>query len=318
MSKQENRIETAIRELKFNLTNPVSNVSAKSLVNSFDEIDPLKTSPGKYCGVSQISDIFSWKKGFSYLITGTPNTGKTTWLLFMYLLLAKMYDWKFCIWSPEMEDSYLKNNKIEYHAKDLIYTLMWTLVGKTPYEFYSKKHICDLMTEDERRFSYKWVTDHFKFLHIPDRTPAGIIQAFKDEYDKFGIDGFLIDPWKSVKQIMDIRSDLWLEDTLMTIKTFSMETNSIMSYVVHPKSLKDYKDQDGNFRIINPFDLNGGAAWNNSMDVIVSLRRLEDRTEFYSQKIRKQHLIGKPGSFESMTFNMDTYRYYYGEYDPFN
>ena len=73
----------------------------------------------------------------------------------------------------------------------------------------------------------------------------------------------------------------------------------------------------GNFRVITPFDLNGGAAWFNSMDVIISMRRLDDRTEWYSQKIRKQHLIGLRGEYESITFDMNTYRFYFGNNDPF-
>ena len=198
--------------------------------------------------------------------------------------------------------------------------MIWTLAGKTPYGYYASKHypLDGALQETEIEQYYNWVCDHFVFLHVNDRTPAGIMEAFND-YDKdFNFDGFLIDPWKSVKQDITTRSDIWLEDTLMSFKEFSYETNSIMNFIVHPKALKDYKDQDGNFRVITPFDLNGGAAWSNSMDVIISLRRLEERTEWYSQKIRKQHLIGDRGSYESINFNMDKYRFDFAGNDPFN
>jgi hypothetical protein len=151
-----------------------------------------------------------------------------------------------------------------------------------------------------------------------NRTPSGLINAFTHLHEQFGIDGYLIDPWKSVKQIMDIRSDLWMEDTLMNFKEFSMETESILSFVVHPKSLRDYKDENGNYRVITPFDLNGGAAWFNSMDVIISLRKLQDNTEWYTWKVRKQHLAGKTGEYVDLTFDMNTYRFYFGNNDPFN
>ena len=103
----------------------------------------------------------------------------------------------------------------------------------------------------------------------------------------------------------------------MEIKTFSLEADAIINFIVHPKSLKDYKDADGNFRIITPFDLNGGAAWHNSMDVIVSLRRLEVRTEWHTLKIRKEHLMGVRGTYESITFNKNEYRFSFGLSDPF-
>jgi hypothetical protein len=79
-----------------------------------------------------------------------------------------------------------------------------------------------------------------------------------------------------------------------------------------------YKDDSGNYRVITPFDLNGGAAWFNSMDVIVSLRKLESNTEWYTWKVRKQHLAGKTGEFHNITFDMNKYRFEFDNTDPFN
>jgi hypothetical protein len=314
-----NKIDNIIKNLRYNLPGPETISDKKDIQEigkKYDDVKHLKDSPGKYCGIHEISNIFSWKKGMSYLFTGSPNTGKTTMVLYIYLIMSLKYGYKWCIWSPEMEDSYLNEGAIEYHAKDLIFTLIWSIAGKTPYEFYAKNHGIELLTEDDKSSLYGWVCDHFKFLHLSDRTPAGIMEGFAYINDKHKVDGYLIDPWKSVKQNMDKRADLWLEDALMDFKTFSLETNSIMNYIVHPKSLKDYKDPDGNFRVITPFDLNGGAAWFNSMDVIISLRRLDDHTEWHSHKIRKQHLIGIRGMYDLVTFDPNTYRFYFGGSDP--
>lgn len=312
------KIDEILQNLKFNLPNTKMAKENIDLNLPYDQVSKIKSEPGKYCGISQISNIFSWKKGFSYLFTGTPGTGKTTMILFLMLLMSYKSGYKWCIWSPEMEDSFLNNKKVNYHAKDLIYLMIWTLTSKTPFSYYAKNHNIEVLTDNEIKTAYNWVIDHFKFIHINDRTPAGLIEAFNEQKIKYDIDGFLIDPWKSVKQDMNgMRSDLWLEDTLMELKTFSLETDSILTFIVHPKSLKDYKDDKGNFRIITPFDLNGGAAWYNSMDVIISLRKLEIRTEWHSLKIRKEHLIGQIGSYESITFDKNKYRFSFGLTDPF-
>ena len=311
------KIDEIIKNLKFNLKVPENKTENIDLNLSFDRIKRIKDTPGKYCGIDQLREIFSWKKGFSYLFTGSPNTGKSTMVLYLMLIMSIEYGYKWCIWSPEMIDTFVKDKKVTYHAKDLIYMMIWTIAGITPYEYYSKAHRTKLLNESDIEGHYNWITDHFKFIEVNDRTPGGLIQAFGEFDAKHDFDGFLIDPWKSVKQDINTRSDIWLEDVLMELKKFSYETDSIMTFVVHPKSLKDYRDQDGNFRVITPFDLNGGAAWSNSMDVIVSMRKLEDRTEWYTQKIRKQHLVGKPGSYESINFNMDQYRFYFGGADPF-
>ena len=317
------KFDEILNNLKFNFPASQNTKENKNLNLDYNRIKNISPSPGKYCGIEQISDIFSWKKGFSYLWTGSPNTGKTTMVLYLMLLMSKRFGYKWCVWSPEMIDVHQENKKIIYHAKDLIYLMIWTLSGKTPYEYYAKKHNTELLGAEEIESYYNWVIDHFVFINVNDRTPSGIIEAFIEFDLKYDFDGFLLDPWKSVKQDITTRADIWLEDVLMEFKKFSYETNSIMNFVVHPKALKDYKDADGNFRVITPFDLNGGAAWSNSMDVIVSLRRLEDRTEWYSHKIRKQHLIGQRGSYESINFNMDNYRFTFGSnqydsIDPFN
>ena len=312
------RVDDILNNMKFSVNVPEVSKDIIDLNLSFDSVKNIESKPGVYCGISELSNIFSWKKGFSYLFTGSPNTGKTTMILFLYLIMSILYGWKWCIWSPEMIDTYVKNKKVTYHAKDLIYLMIWTLAGKTPYKYYAEKHdpLNGYLSDAEIGDLYGWITDHFQFIETNDRTPAGLIEAFL-YYDQLkDFDGFLIDPWKSVKQDINMRSDIWLEDILMEFKKFSYETNSLQTFIVHPKALKEYKDSDGNFRVITPFDLNGGAAWSNSMDVIVSLRRLESNTEWYTYKARKQHLIGKTGSFENITFSIDKYRFYFNGNDP--
>jgi hypothetical protein len=307
------RIEQMLDSLKINVNYQVPEVKHEILNNSFDRMQAIKDKPGTYCNVKELAEIFSWKKGFSYLFTGSPNAGKTTFAIYLFLLMSIKNGWKWCIWSPEMEDH---EKTLGFLQKDLVYTLIWTLTGQTPYEFYAKAHNTPMLTIEEIKTAAGWVNDHFKFIHLNSRTPDAIIEAFNDCHKKYNVDGFLIDPWKSVKQVMDARADLWMEDTLMTFKEFSQESETVLNYVVHPKSLKDYTDEDGNYRVITPFDLNGGAAWFNSMDVIISIRRLTDHTEWYSQKIRKQHLVGRLGDFKSISFAMDKYRYYFAGSDP--
>lgn len=285
------------------------------LDNSYDRMLSIQDRPGKYCNIPEIADIFSWKKGFSYLFTGSPNAGKTTFVLFLYLLMSIKNGWRFCVWSPEMEDH---EKKIGFIQKDLIYTLVWTLTGITPYEHFAKKHGTDLLKADQLKEISGWVNSHFFFIHAHTRTPDAIIEAFNAVKEKHNVDGFLLDPWKSVKQEMTMRSDLWMEDTLMTFKEFSQETETALTYIVHPKALHDYTDDDGNYRVITPFDLNGGAAWFNSMDVIASIRRLTSNSELYIQKIRKQHLVGQLGDFKNITFSTEKYRFLFNGNDPFH
>lgn len=308
-------------EIKFNLEKGFFGMGTKEpfteLDNSPEElikIDDPKSTP---CFIPAIEPLFRWKRAFSYCITGTPNTGKTQMILFLMLVKSLNDKSVWCIWMQEMEDAFKLNGLVKYHVKDIIDTIAWMLTGKCPFAGLAEFKDIPVLEGNELKQAYQFISNHFKFFHCNERTPAGIIGAFTAFYEKYNCDGFVIDPWKSVKQEIIGRSDTWLEDALMSFKEFSLETNSYMIFIVHPKSLRDYRDEDGNYRIITAFDLNGGAAWNNSMDIIISLRRMMDGNsmEWHSLKIRKQHKMGKPGSFNLIKFNEKNRRYIFNNYD---
>ena len=72
--------------------------------------------------------------------------------------------------------------------------------------------------------------------------------------------------------------------------------------VVHPNSsLK--KKTDGNYECPDVYDYAGGAMWGNKSDNICAIYRplyttdkANTETEFRSQKIKKQKLVGTPGT----------------------
>jgi hypothetical protein len=291
---------------------------------SFVELDPTpdellaiqETKPTK-CHVPQLDPFFKWKKHFSYLFTGTPNTGKTTMTTYLATLRAHMEPgYRAIIWTPEMEDATLDSGSVRYNVKDTINQIVWTKTGKNPFH-------SNIFTIDEIKAEYEWVNKHFTFFHAHNRTPEGLAKAFKNLWEKHGGDTFIIDAWKSVNQEITGRSDTWLENMLLLLKELSLETGTNLVYVVHPRSLKDYSDpnEEGEYRPITAFDLNGGAAWNNSMDIIVSLRRRKavNQMEWYALKIRKQHLMGIPGEpYCDITFDRQRNRYLFGGIDPFS
>ena len=305
-----NKLDNLLAEIR--KVSPAGAGGFQELAHTPDELLAIPDTIPEACHVPQIAHFFKWKRAFSYLFTGTPGTGKTTMLFYLLALKAFKDNSRSIIWTQEMEDAHLVDGKVKYNVKDVINLLAWTVYGKHPGN----------MDKAEARTAYGWVMDRFAFFHAHDRTPAGIADAFKGLYDKRKADFLVIDPWKSVNQEITGRGDTWLENVLMSFKELSLETNTVFCYVVHPKSLKDYREADGQYRAITPFDLNGGAAWSNSMDMITSLRRLTNETggsmEWHQQKIRKQHLMGIPETFYNITFDGRTNRYLFNGSDAFN
>ena len=305
-----NKLDNLLAEIR--RQSPTGSGGFVELDHTADELFAIPDTIPESCHVPQIAHFFKWKRNFSYCITGTPNTGKSTMLNYLLCLKAHRDNSRAIIWTQEMEDAHLENGKVKYNVKDVVNLLAWTAFGKHPGQ----------MDKIEARKAYGWVMDHFAFFHAHDRTPGGIADAFKSLYDKRKADFLIVDPWKSVNQEISGRGDTWLENVLFSFKELSLETNTVFCYVVHPKSMKDYRDSDGQFRIITPYDLNGGAAWWNSMDMITSLRRLNngmgDIMEWYQQKNKKQHIMGTTDSFLNITLDKRTNRYLFNGSDPFN
>jgi len=289
---------------------------------SISDLMTTDSVPGEPTGLEAIKDLFSWKRGFQTLWTGSPNTGKSTMAMYTMLIKSMLSGSKWCVWSPEMEDSIIYEGKPKKTVKDLIDLLAWTYLGMCPIRHFQDKYNLTPPLKDDLIMAYEFVKKHFYFVDVINRTPKGVLTSFKNVYELHGVDGYLLDPFKSVKQEITGRSDLWLEDVLSSFKEFALETNAFMNYVVHPKNRNLPKDEQGEYRVVIPEDLNGGAAWNNSMDLIISLRRLcgndpnATAMEWHTLKARKQHLTCKRGSFVNIDFDFKTYRYLWNCVDP--
>ena len=111
-------------------------------------------------------------------------------------------------------------------------------------------------------------------------------------------------------------------------KEFAVRNNVSHNWVAHPKSniqAKYGNDEAGN-RIMMPCmpeHLNGGAAWDNSMDGIYSMNRpllpqdpTSTLTNFINFKQRKQELVGERGAVGDIIFEPITRRYIFEGQDP--
>lgn len=136
----------------------------------------------------------------------------------------------------------------------------------------------------------------------------------------------LIDPFKNVQQEIRTRDDIFLEQLFAKFKEFAVTTNSSVNWIAHPKAniarVRSTSDGDA-INVCDQYMLNGGAAWNNSMDGIYSILRpytLQDPRDsnvwFYNLKQRKQELVAERGIVKDIRFDIGTRRYLFNERDP--
>lgn len=273
---------------------------------------------GESAHVEQISNLFSWKPGFLNCWTGWPNDGKSTFFLFMALVKSKHDGTKWCIWPPEMINSYRDGAQIKISASDIYDELAYMLTGKSPYLHFEKKYGIKQIGEDEYLDAIAWVRQHFYIIYPKDRKYKDLANNFLFFHEYFGCNGFLADPFKSFKHEESGRTDFYMDDLFGEYKELAVKTNGFMNFIAHPKSQKETLNKDGSFKVCTQFMLAGGASWDNSMDGIYSTYRANRHknptdpvVHFYNLKQRKQQLVGRVGVYEHIEFDWNINRYYF-------
>jgi hypothetical protein len=280
---------------------------------------------GEESRIEAIKENFSWKRAFQNCWTGWPNDGKSTYFMFMALMKSLVDDWVWCIWPPEMLNTYKDSNgKIKTSGSDIVDELVFMLTGKCPYLHYQKMYNIPQMPEFEYREAVQWVKKHFIIINPKQRKYTDLLDNFRYFYDVYKFDGALVDPFKNLDHNeSEGRFDLYLDRVFSDTKEFALETDTSMNWIAHPKAQVDPKNQDGTFKICTQYMLSGGAAWNNSMDGIYSIARLfkhlnpiDPRVAFLNLKQRKQQLVGRVGKYDKIEFLFQTNRYYFDGHCP--
>lgn len=286
-------------------------------------------SRGETTYFSSIDRHWTWKRGEVTLMHGAPNQGKSILMLQLMLIKSVKEGVKWGIFSPE------QNPPIDFY-KDLIHMY----IGKSTEPWHKHR-----MSEQEFNKGMDFMKAHFFFVYpkVDSPTPQYINDRFSELIIKEKIDGCLIDPFNQLDN--DWASAGGRDDQYISIfgareKRYALTNNIYKIIIAHPKGgmqKLSAKDQDpelkneGNYRCADLYDIAGGAMWGNKMDNILCTyqpyfqtrvnnpqRQLSDNgnflrmTQFKSQKIKKQKLIGIPGT-ANLVFNTREFRYYEAE-----
>jgi hypothetical protein len=325
---------TEIRKQFFELRSQV-----KSKAENYDGIIPVNSklileeyelgaNTFDSCNIAQMAENFCWRRTDQNVFTGYANDGKTLFTLFLMAVKALTSDWRFVLWSPEMRSATYMQNEVVVHYNALVLEFVWMMTKKTPYKSVHRRWGTKLATVEEVAHWVDWTKDHFIFLDPKEKTPERIYDLLKDLYDDIGYDAVLIDPFKNVHQVINMRDDIYLDRLFDTFKDLAIRTNTVMNWIAHPKSnIERVRIKDGN-RIRMPCDqhmLAGGAAWENNMDGIYSIFRpnllenIRDKSvTFFNLKQRRQELTVLRGAVEGIQFEPSQRRYYFDGHDPLN
>ena len=216
------------------------------------------------------------------VITGTPNSGKSSLSYDIAMNLAISDGFKFVIFSPE--------HSLAMNVKRLIekYT-------KKPFD----KMFTNRMSEVELGQALVFIDKHFWFIDKKSDSPDidWILEKAYFCANELGIDALIIDPYNEINPNRTIlREDEHISVVISKIKRFNRETESMSFLVAHPN--KQIRNPDGKFVVDSLYSISGSSHFNNKADIgVIVTRDFElGQTEVRIAKVRELDLYGNIGS----------------------
>ena len=251
-----------------------------------DEVDRLYEDGmpgGDSTGWKSLDRHYTVRRGQMTVLTGSPGSGKSVWLDALLINLARNFDWRLGICSPEFQP-------LARHEAHLIANYCGKPFGDGP---------TPRLTVQEKDFAKRWLATRFWFVQPEETTLDAVLERAEVMVKRYGINGFVLDPWNDLEDSRpgNMTETEYIHGALRRIRTFCRNHDVHFWIVAHPTKLR--KGTDGKYPPATLYDINGSAGFFNKTDNGLSIYRdySDDSVPvtLYIQKI-KFHEVGGLGS----------------------
>jgi twinkle protein len=238
---------------------------------------------GLTTGYKSFDPHFKWMRSWLTVFNGYPTQGKTSLVLNLIAISTVLYGWKWGIYSPE-----------NYPAENLIDTMAEILLGNT-----SDKDFGGRASEEE---FMGVITNHLqKHIFIVDNengyTPEELRELKLRMVKKYGIVGFLTDPWLALNHVYKGSNsiDTYIEHQLNAEIRLTTKYTLINVITHHPPTPKDKRKIEAP----TAFDLVGGQIWWNKVFALLCIHKVNQTMDntlanIFVHKMKEQKRAGHP------------------------
>ena len=266
---------------------------ANKLQDKILDIKYGRVKEGLKIDVPEVDEHIRFKKSLLIAI-GHANVGKTTTLIYFYVLWAIKHKLKFVVWSSENSPESILRKIIEFK------------MGK-PIQEASDKLISETV---------EWANEYFKIIDVEDMyTFKSLLKLAQQIKDAWNYDGLLIDPYNSLAKdasILKMVGNTHEYDyrALTELRIFSKKNNVQVCVNAHgvTSALRQVHNSgheyEGLTRPLAMSDAEGGSKISSRADDIWCIHRYVQHPKnwMYSHihvlKIKENETGGRPTTFE--------------------
>lgn len=225
--------------------------------------------PGLKTGNEVIDCKLQVGLGEFVIVSGTPGSGKTTFLDYFISLICKNNDEiRPCILSNESIVP-IQILRIAGH-----YVRRW-LAGTNDFS----DDVINAFTMIEERYTF------MNAQELDDITGSGIVKKMIEANKAYGSNFFVVDPYNYIDREHGVETHAPI---LKAFANFCKKYNSTVFLVAHPRKMEQLSD--GNYAIVKPYDIAFSSDFFNIGDLILSVWRDQQVTsnpvKIYITKVR--------------------------------
>ncbi len=270
--------------------------SAEHFKDQVSDLYEKGVGSGESTGFENVDPLYTVVPGQVTIITGLPNSGKSSWADAVMVNLAERKSWKFAVCSFE--------NEPRFHIAKLM-----SIRSCAP--FFSGHN--QRINKAEYDAAFDFVNEHFTFVHQVDGGLSNldsILDRVRAAILRYGIRGIIIDPYSFIDRgNKDISETEWVSVMLTRMKAFAMGHGIHVWFVAHPTKMQ--RGANGKVPPPGGYDISGSSHWFAKADCGVTIHRDKDEngvTQVHVWKCRFSW-VGKQGDTR-LLYDVATMRYY--------
>ena len=266
---------------------------AKIIKDKILDVKYGRVKEGLGIDIPEIDEYLRFKKGNFNLLIGHANVGKTTIIIYLFVVWAIKHNLRFLIWSSENTPQSIVRKVIEFKMNKAI----------------------NIASDVEIDKAIEWCDKHFKIIDVEDLyTYKQLLKESESIKEAWNYDALLVDPYNSLAKDYNLLKVVGGHEydyqVASEFRMFAKQNNVSLYLNAHGVTEALRRTHPANHEYSNlskPLsmgDVEGGGKWGNRADDVICVHRYTNHSTdwlyslLYVLKVKENETGGRPTPYE--------------------